>query len=212
MRLFKGYSYASSIKQEYFPFINLRTKYARFFTNFEVDDMNHNKWSIGSIPRVRISKMNKFKSKVKHSINEEVEQDEVDEYKLIGKRNIYFHRNYFTHNPFIYSHETKFPPVLSMFRQYETKSVKRIKQSVKKKRQSLINHDKYIAQEEDLGTKYYNGSDGLYFSGSNQDDNPDDNKLGWITIYDDETLSNKGMFEFVLGMTLAVGFDSCLSD
>ncbi|RLV93027.1 hypothetical protein JA1_002786 [Spathaspora sp. JA1] len=203
VRIFQGFSYPNSIKSEYFPFENIREKYSgKFFKNFEVCDMKNNKWNIGSIPRVRISKINKLKTKVKN-ITEEIskEDNEENEFKLIGKRNIYFHRNYFTTNPTIYLHDQQFPPVLTIFRPYETKSVKRIKQSVSKKRQSLIhNSNRYSS---DLGLKYYQSSDN-----TNQDDNPDENKLGWITVYDEEVLKNRGMFEFVVGMTLAVGFDS----
>lgn len=81
-------------------------------------------------------------------------------------------------------------------------------------------HGAYLdGVQDDYGTdtdKFYQGSDGLYYVKNTSDDLPDENKLGWITIYEDnETfggISNRGMFDLVIGMTLAVGYDSCLTD
>ena len=56
----------------------------------------------------------------------------------------------------------------------------------------------------------------LYYLNNTSDDLPDENKLGWITIYEDLEIfggiRNRGMFDIVVGMTLAVGYDSCLSN
>lgn len=125
--------------------------------------------------------------------------------------NIYLERN------------NDFPPVLAMFRPYEIKMRKRLMQSLNKNKRQLINHidtnmeHKFDSKNltNDLGAgsnvkSYYTGGDGLYYVKNPSDDSPDDNKLGWITIYDDPQIfgkHNKGMYQMVLGLTLAVGLE-----
>lgn len=75
--------------------------------------------------------------------------------------------------------------------------------------------DDFESSQNDTKT-FYNGSDGLYYLHDTRDDNPDENKLGWLTIYEDMDIfggvENRGMFDIVLGMTLAVGFDTYLKN
>ena len=82
-----------------------------------------------------------------------------------------------------------------------------------------LEYDKFIkgkALEHDIGvggdvSKYYKGEDGLYYLTNPSDDSPDENKLGWITVYEDKRLFGlPGMFDIVLGLTLAVGYESSL--
>ncbi|KAG7661429.1 uncharacterized protein J8A68_005007 [[Candida] subhashii] len=234
--LFNGIGFPREIENGQFPFEKLRQIYPEnCFRNFEVRDLNKMKWNIGSIPRVRSSNLNKVKQKLTTPANESNEEDIM---KLSGKRNIYFHQNfiqddkqpsrYKLSNPeevYLCDPEIDFPPVLAVFRPNDSRISKQFKKSIPKSnkhhyKQSM--QSSYLSINEidtDYGTgtnqkKYYHGSDGLYFSKNTKDDNPDENKLGWMNIYDDPELfegtKNRGMFEFVVGMTVAVGLDSLL--
>ncbi|KAI5966382.1 uncharacterized protein KGF55_000691 [Candida pseudojiufengensis] len=237
LTIFNGFTFQSPINDEFFPYENLRMNSSQYFKNYEIKDLKGNSWNVGSIPRVRISKINQMRGKLKRSNSSNNVQDE--EYKLINKRNIYFHQNYINSrkhckykesNPkSIYLNDSKlFPPVLSMFRPFENRVKKSFIQMAKNqqdqfsKKTSITynnnNNDDFISNNQSIDdppTKYFNGSDGLYYSKNTQDDLPDENKLGWITIYEDNEIfkgqENRGMFDIVLGMTLAVGFDSILN-
>ena len=128
----------------------------------------------------------------------------------------------------------QFPPVLALFRPYEYRTKIKIMKSFNKNKNRLLQHlvqqkqiferngleyDKFIkgkALEHDIGvggdvSKYYKGEDGLYYLTNPSDDSPDENKLGWITVYEDKRLFGlPGMFDIVLGLTLAVGYESSL--
>lgn len=157
------------------------------------------------------------------------------EQSFVGKKNIYFHQNYIDkhqkQNSLTSSHldnnqsKEKFPSVLAVFRPYEVKLRKRLLQSFYRNKKQQINHvdpsqassHKFSSNNltNDLGAgsnirNYYTVGDGLYYVLNPSDDCPDDNKLGWITIYEDLNIfgiENKGMFEIVLGLTLAVGLE-----
>ncbi|RCK54598.1 hypothetical protein Cantr_04274 [Candida viswanathii] len=227
---YHGISHKEMIEENYFPYDGLRSKNPGCFKNYEVRDLHGVPWNIGSIPRIRANGVKKIRDKISTYYDSPHQGQPEDEFKFIGKRNIYFHQNfvppdcqsvkYKEYEPkYIYGHDygKSFPPVLSMFRPYENKMRKRMIQSVK-------NHSDFQGPyldgvHDDYGTetsKFYQGSDGLYYVKNTSDDLPDENKLGWITIYeDDETfggIDNRGMFDLVIGMTLAVGYDSCLSD
>ncbi|KAK6454442.1 uncharacterized protein RJT20DRAFT_136798 [Scheffersomyces xylosifermentans] len=129
-----------------------------------------------------------------------------------------------------------FPPVVAMFRPNESRAkrkiIKSFKQSKSKFQQHIlqqkqlyekngVEYDKVIkgnSLEKDLGigaeiSSYFRGEDGLYYSRNPTDDLPDDNKLGWLTVYEDKMLfCNSGMFDIVLGLTLAIGYESTLQD
>ncbi|EER34849.1 predicted protein [Candida tropicalis MYA-3404] len=227
---YHGVSYKEYIDKEYFPYDNLRAKFPQCFKNFEVRDLHGVPWNIGSIPRVKVSKVNKLRDKISGYYDHSHQGHHEDELKFIGKRNIYFHQNFIPQDcqavkykeyepKYVYGHDygKSFPPVLAMFRPYENNMRKRMIQRMKN--HSDI-HGAYLdGVQDDYGTdtdKFYQGSDGLYYVKNTSDDLPDENKLGWITIYEDnETfggISNRGMFDLVIGMTLAVGYDSCLTD
>lgn len=228
--LFQGISNKEYIDKTYFPYDKLRANHPQCFKNYEVHDLHGVPWNVGSIPRIRASKVGKIRDKISSYYYDGTYQgNQEDEFKFIGKRNIYFHQNfvppdsqgvkYKEHEAkYIYNHDygKSFPPVLSMFRPYENKMRKRVIQSVKN--HSDVNGPYIDVVEDDYGTgssKFYQGSDGLYYVRNTSDDLPDENKLGWITIYEDNEIfggiNNRGMFDLVLGMTLAVGYDSCLS-
>ncbi|KAL6452732.1 hypothetical protein SBY92_000072 [Candida maltosa Xu316] len=238
MTVYNGVSYKEHIDATYFPYDNLRCQYPKYMRNYELRDLHGVLWNIGNIPRVRASKVNKLKEKIKESAsNNHHHNQHQNEFKFIGKKNIYFHQNFISltdesssgikykeYEPkFIYGHDygKSFPPVLSMFRPFENKTRKKIMNSVKNNKHfNTEAQSPYLeGSYEDYGTetkKFYQGSDGLYYSENTTDDLPDENKLGWITIYEDTDifggLENRGMFDMVLGMTLAVGYDSCLTE
>lgn len=236
---YNGVSFPKKIDEAFFPYVNLRAKYPQYFQNHEIRDLNNMPWNIGSIPRVRSSKMTKLKETFKNTSptkNKNYPALHDEEFKFIGKRNVYFHQNYVStaHHglkyrefepKFIYGHDygQSFPPVLAMFRPFETRTKKKIIRTVKNNKHYLngsLNETPFLENVEDqYGTetkKFYQGSDGLYYLNNTSDDLPDENKLGWITIYEDLEIfggiRNRGMFDIVVGMTLAVGYDSCLSN
>ncbi|CAI5757989.1 unnamed protein product [Candida verbasci] len=207
--VFKGVSFTQPISRKYFPIESLRNQFPYYFKNFEITDSLRRTWNIGSIPRIRLSRLNKIKE---------------NEYKMIGKRNIYFHQNYTTNDPAKYKEkdprrvyhqdeDVKFPPVLSCFRPFKRKNIlkdmKKLKNNYEENPYVNVNDD-----NEDTDEKYYYGSDGLYYLSNTEDDTPNENKLGWITVYEDQEVfsgvDNRGMFNLVLGMTLAIGYDSCI--
>ncbi|KAI5955425.1 hypothetical protein CANMA_004605 [Candida margitis] len=231
LTMFKTMSFPSSIGGRYFPFDGLREGTAKYFTNYEIKDLLNVSWNVGSIPRVRVSRMNQMREKIKGANKDASGRNEEEELKLVGKRNIYFHQNYtnskcegqYSPSEKIYDSSTDFPSVLSMFRPNEHKITKRLVQSMKQQQQQKNRHipsvhsasDDFESNQNNTKT-FYNGSDGLYYSRDTRDDNPDENKSGWLTIYENAEVfggtDNRGMFDVVLGMTLAVGFDTYLKD
>lgn len=230
--LFNGLSIPKKLDMKYIPVSRTSQgvsspEETERFRNYEFKDFNNIQWDIGAIPRVRHSRINRMKSRAN-------DQDE-EEFKFIGKRNIYFHRNY-TDQPVYAKYRTEsknpedvylqdsdhsqFPPVLAHFRPYESKTRKKIintfsrhfhPQNVQQfqQQQSRISKN---AVEHDIAAgaikNYFRGGDGLYFEINPADDAPDDNKVGWITVYEDAKLfSSRGMFDVVVGLTLAVGFE-----
>lgn len=260
---FNGLMIPKKINPLYIPKDHISTKLSIVFQNYEVKDMKNVRWNIGSIPRVRTSKFNLIKHRLKNSASNShrgAGQDSLDlsnnenTLKYIGKRNVYFHQNYIeeewnhrlnlkykelSSDPskiYLQDSLNEFPPVLAFFRPYETNTRKRIMNTINTKnvlerkqplphtrnqllRKSSMSNDQFKGKnlDHDIGVgsdvhKYYKGDDGL--NSNPKDDTPNDNKLGWITIYEDQALfsgsSNKGMFETVLGLTLAAGFESSL--
>lgn len=174
-----------------------------------------NTWNIGSIPRTRVSKMRKLRGR-------------EDEVKYIGKRNIYFYRKPGNRNSI-----QQDPPggILGLFRPYEEKMKKKLLRTArnihgsKGLHNSNNNNSQFQLQEQAtmqkdaeydlaIGTnvrKFFNTGDGLYGGPNPTDDTPNDNKLGWITVYENEMLQgmaeNNPLFALVVGLTLAVGMD-----
>lgn len=159
------------------------------FKTFVFKDFRNITWDVGHIPRTRPSRMR-------------------DVLRLVGKRNVYFHQN------FVNNHDTltgPFPPVVAAWRPCETKTRKKLVSSIR----HLNAHDRrLLAQsiDNDIGAgarvkTYFTAGDGLYYDRNPQDDAPDDNKLGWLTIYEDASLGQRGMFDLVVGLTLAVAYE-----
>ncbi|CAG86102.2 DEHA2C08250p [Debaryomyces hansenii CBS767] len=237
--LFSGVTVPTPIDDKFIPYDQISNVHETVrFKNYEFTDFLNTKWNIGSIPRIKSTRMSKIKSKFN-----EYKDDPL--YKFIGKRYIYFHQNYIEDSPTTYKNESddprdiylhdqggphKFPPVLGLFRPNETRTRKKIikkfnqqanKLDKSRNSQETINNDKinYRLIDNDIAAgsdirNYFTGGDGLYYSNNPNDDTPDSNKLGWITIYEDTDVfsgsKNKGMFDIVLGLTLAVGFESSL--
>lgn len=229
LTMFKTVSFPLTIDKKYFPYDALRKEKPMAFTNYELKDLVNKTWNVGSIARVKTSRFNKIRQSVRNASKEINDRSDQEELKLVDKRNIYFHRNYINNKSDgqeeyntknIYDASTDFPLVLSMFRPNENRISKRLVQSMKqqKSRQQSSVHtaqDDFESNQSNTKT-FYNGSDGLYYLHDTHDDNPDENKLGWITIYEDREvfggIENRGMFDIVIGMTLAVGFDTYLKD
>lgn len=258
---FNGLMIPKKINPVYIPKDHSSTKLSIVFQNYELKDNKNVRWNIGSIPRVRTSKFNLIKHRLRNSASSShrgAGQDTLDQsnnedtLKYIGKRNVYFHQNYIeeewnhrlnlkykelSSDPskiYLQDSLNEFPPVLAFFRPYETNTRKRIMNTINTKnvldrknpfphtrdyleRQSSTSNDQFKGKnlDHDIGVgsdvhKYYKGHDGL--NSNPKDDTPNENKLGWVTIYEDQALfsSNKGMFETVLGLTLAAGFESSL--
>lgn len=235
------------------------------FKNYEFKDFNNIKWSVGSIPRVKLSKLPRLREKAF-----------VPQYKYVNPNYSYFHQNYIeeedpqdhsqdddnesimtmtskttlsstvnSRNQYKYKElknpqniyfqgakgEAEFPPVLAVFRPKE-KSYKRkqILKSIHRKFQSPmyahergssitidsssiygdidIGNDDFDTQSlRTLRSSIYEG-DGLYHDDPN-DDEPQNTKYGWITVYEDKDIfcKSKGMFDVVVGLTFAAGFE-----
>lgn len=184
-------------------------------------------------------------SGMKDNINDEENIPQEKYFKLVNKKYVYFHRNYvksdqpdeFTktfykeasgnaENTYIHDPEREFPPVLAVFRPCEMRRSKRVSITMSKNIQNLKGkqtQDSKISKyslENDIGAggdvkNYYIGGDGLYNQSHPADDAPDDNKLGWISIYEDSRVFSGrrqiGMFDIVIGTTLAAGLESYLT-
>lgn len=148
----------------------------------QVSDFNNKQWFLGSIPQ--------FKTAT----------------KLKNKRFIYFHK-------------PENEKILACFRPHEFRAKKRI---IKKFNRSMKmgSNNYYYDEENDDGVSlssnqesvYYAPGDGL-FEEDPPDDSPNNEKMGWITIYDDyETLKIPGMWEMILGLTLAAGLSKSLEE
>lgn len=144
-------------------------------------------------------------------VDDDEDDDDEDSVALLYKES----------NPLVVSTDdghSKFPPVLAVFRPNDQKMHKKISKLLhRNRRPGSLGHvlSKIRGQdmEEDLGVglsvnKYYTGGDGLYFVQNPLDDSPDDDKLGWITVYEDDRVfgsNNPIMFDIVVGLTLAAG-------
>lgn len=234
------------------------------FKNYEFKDFNNIKWSVGAIPRVKLSKRPRIRDRLF-----------VPQYKYVNPNFSYFHQNYIEEEDFLETQdddnesimtmtskttlssnfhpknqykykeqknpqnvyfqgtkgEAEFPPVLAVFRPKE-KSYKRkqILKSINRKFQSpMYAHERGSRASIDVNSMHGDndmdnddfdtrslrtvrssiyGGDGLYDDNS-KDDEPENTKYGWITVYEDRDIfcKNKGMFDVVVGLTFAAGFD-----
>lgn len=108
--------------------------------------------------------------------------------KLKDKRYLYF------------QHENE---ILAVFRPHELRWKKRMISKLNK--HSSAKEVIYDSNELADDTTYYAPGDGLS-QRNPQDDCPNSDKLGWITIFDNPFLEEKGNWEMVVSMTLALGY------
>ncbi|GMM36924.1 hypothetical protein DASC09_042490 [Saccharomycopsis crataegensis] len=64
--------------------------------------------------------------------------------------------------------------------------------------------------EESKREIFYQPGDGIVMKNT-PDDSPSNLKMGWLTIYNESCLATPGMFELVLGLTLAVGYERVIN-
>ncbi|GBL50523.1 hypothetical protein ACI3LY_001734 [Candidozyma auris] len=164
--------------------------------SYEVEGIDGSRWDVGSIPR----------AKMKWSLSHRSEAP-----KYVGKRNVYFHRNFMARNTKM--QDAQFPPVTAAFRPCESKMRKRAIRSIT--RLSKLEDDSkstpYEAEGDPFSQRkpYFKCGDGLYDEQFPKDDDPDHHfKLGWLTVFEDEQLFSKsGMFDLVVGSTVVVAYD-----
>lgn len=222
-KVFNALGIPRQIPEEFIPYdriSNTRTlnKSEMKWQNYELRDFNNMKWNVGSIPRVRRSKVNQVRQSI---------ENRQEAFKFIDQNNIYIHQNYIESSiklPYkLASNDPRdmylelFPPVLGMFRPCEKKITTKIKTSINKRfsqidrrkeevklSSSTLNHDVSSGEFRN----YFLAGDGLYYNKHPVDDMPDENTLGWITIYEDKVFNEKGMFDLVLGLMVAIGYDN----
>lgn len=161
-------------------------------TSYLTQDFQGKPWSVGSVPRVR-------ESRISHR-----------DLRYIGKHSIYLHDNFrdTIHGPIIGA-----PPVRCMFRPSDASVTKRAMRSINK----LLKRDKTATKikSADLDASmfpeisyYYKAGDGLYGDPHPLDDDPDKHlKYGWLSIYEDEYLEIPGMFDLVVCLSVAIAYD-----
>lgn len=185
--------YENTLRREEIPKV-LMPSYPDYpMTSYHTQDFHGQKWSVGSIPRVRESRMNS------------------DELKLVAKQNVYFHANFAGH--FTLPMFTV-PPVRAVFRPSEASARKRMMRSINR----LLNIDngeskvrpEHLDASVLSGVKYYyKAGDGLYGEANPPDDDPNKHsKHGWLTVFDDEDLFlQPGMFDLVVGLVVGVSYE-----
>ena len=120
---------------------------------------------------------------------------------------------------FIFFHEPKRERILSCFRPQEIRTKKKLLKKFNRSVQSSSNSFFYNDEdtsESGLSSRYdsvyYAPGDGV-FKEDPPDDSPNNEKLGWITMYDDfEIFKQPGMWELTLSLTLAAGFSKILEE
>lgn len=146
-------------------------------------------WNIGSVPRTRESHFS------------------PGELRYVGKYNVYFHDCF---SDLARYHHWAVPPAQAVFRPCEAGAKKRVLRRIHRLRAKPDTPTKEGPYVEIKS--YAAAGDGLYFDTAPADDDPDHvHKLGWVTVYEDEALLSKpGMFDAVVGLTTAVGYDQSL--
>lgn len=214
--LFHGIVFPKGIDSSYIPYDRISNA-GRYqdLRNYEFKDCKNSNWNVGAIPRLRASTLNRLKNRV---VSEPDDEDES--LRLFGPRNVYFHQNYIdsakqrsSDADYLQNVSNEFPPVLAMFRPLETKMRKKLLKRLNRMLQSRFTRSVELPAFAGQDTKaFHTVGDGLYYHANPVDDEPNDNKLGWLTIYEDRELfadqKYRGMFDIVLGLTLAVGFES----
>lgn len=165
-------------------------------TSYHTEDFTGGTWNVGSIPRVRESRMN------------------ASESKYVGKHYIYFHDN-FTQKPTGAIHNV--PKVKAVFRPTEASTRKRVMHSLNRLLRIDSSGKKFNSDEvgstvfSDIKS-YFKAGDGLYGQHNPADDDPDKRtKYGWLTLYeDDEFFLQWGMFDLVVGLSVCMAYEKLI--
>ncbi|OBA24479.1 hypothetical protein METBIDRAFT_34952 [Metschnikowia bicuspidata var. bicuspidata NRRL YB-4993] len=156
-------------------------------------------WSVGSLPQYRESRI------------------KSQEIKYIAKKNVYFHRCFGDISRYP---EYDVPPAMAVFRECESGSRKRAMRQLNRFLQAGHELSSKLLKLPPANvspyaeiTLYYKGGDGVYFDKVPADDEPDHHhKLGWVTVYDDpHVFSKQGMFDLVVALTTAIGYERNLA-
>lgn len=225
--LFHGIVIPKGIDSSYIPYDRIAniSRYQEL-RNYEFKDSKNINWNVGAIPRLRATTLNRLKSKV-------LQDDDDDSLKLFGPRNVYFHQNYIDTRlalrsrakslgaDYLHGATHDFPPVLAVFRPVETKMRRKLMSKINRMLHSKMTNRSLEgttgldmnAATAGLDIKSFHSlGDGLYYQTHPADDEPNENKMGWLTVYEDKQvfadLKYRGMFDIVVGLTLAVGFES----
>jgi hypothetical protein len=101
--------------------------------------------------------------------------------------------------------------IVALFRPHESRLKKRILSTLNKHKSpnpGVYHNSSTLVTER---RTYYCPGDGLS-SKNPPDDCPNADKLGWITVFDDEFFCELGNWELVVGLTLALGFSRTLQE
>ncbi|KAK6202720.1 uncharacterized protein RJT21DRAFT_138525 [Scheffersomyces amazonensis] len=191
----------------------LSTNVPSWFKNYEFKDLANNRWNVGSV---------------------------LDGHD--NKSNLYFHKTYIEKilgNQLVPSHTVSYPreespknaSTIGVFRPNQKRKLKLSSLYIGKPKvlsfHDILNHDKKIqsaiqdtskANGHTMG-KLFNPSildDGLHHSIS-VDDEPTENKFGWITVYDNNELikdsgsDNRDVLNMVMGLLFATAFENSLT-
>lgn len=216
--LFHGIVMPKGIDNSYIPYDRIANggRYQEL-RNYEFKDCQNFNWNVGAIPRLRVSTLNRLKNRM-------MQEEEEDALKLFGPRNVYFHQNYIDTRQkrridgdadYLANASNEFPPVLAMFRPVETKFRRRLMTKLNRMLQSKLPNRLFEQPAATVGLDvktFHELGDGLYYQTHPADDEPGENKLGWLTVYEDRQVfadhKYRGMFDIVLGLTLAIGFET----
>lgn len=170
-------------------------------------DLQGTPWLVGSNPVAKQKTFNKLK------INNDI-------FKLTGKQNVYFYsdpgvlsnikiskRHSFLKSLKSESHSsTSQEKLLALFRPHERRLKKKIIKTLNttgsfESESTTSRSDEYNYIEN---YQYYKPGDGINQLNP-KDDSPNDTKIGWITIFEDQVSVEN--WELILGFTMAIGFE-----
>lgn len=200
-----------------------RSDTKRIMNRYQAKDFENDNWWVGSIPKMKHNNILKFKNYSRDIL----EGGELESHstKILHKYNVYFFTNQDRRLKVRLpegkqKYATNENQVLAMFRPHEInarkKFVKDIKRLKNKNNEKFYINNEYNynsidnVDEPKKEVTYFQPGDGI-IDKNTPDDDPSDYKLGWLTIYNEPCLSSPGMFEFVLGLTLAVSYERIIN-
>ncbi|ODQ79093.1 hypothetical protein BABINDRAFT_162158 [Babjeviella inositovora NRRL Y-12698] len=188
--------------------------------NFELKLDANAAWNIGARPEFGRSAVKKLFAKLEGTPPEVYEH-----YKMQNEHFTYFYTkhpglsatNFLVDVPNYYQlredEETRLNfqkrvEVVAVFRPCDTGFSRKLK--LKYSNMLKSDEKKYLMPEGEMPDekdrmKYYRLADGVTVSNP-VDDCPNKNKLGWVTVFNNDILKDPGMFELVLALTLSVGY------